>query len=66
MDDTELRLLSHRLNNQLGIVLSHAELLEAKSGDTMSRSRASQVVTRALEAMNTAKAIRLMTVRVAD
>lgn len=55
----ELRLLFHRLNNQLGIILSHAELLEAKSADEMSRSRAAQVVTSALEAMGTAKELRL-------
>ena len=30
MDESpELRLLFHRLNNQLGIILAHAELLEA-------------------------------------
>jgi hypothetical protein len=59
MDQTaDLRLLFHRLNNQLGIILSHAELLEAKSGDEMSRSRASQVVSSVLEAMGTAKEIR--------
>ncbi len=59
MDQTaDLRLLFHRLNNQLGIILSHAELLEAKSGDEMSRSRAAQVVSSVLEAMGTAKEIR--------
>ena len=61
----DLRLLFHRLNNQLGIILSHAELLEAKSIDEMSRSRASQVVTSVLEAMGTAKEIRYMTVDLA-
>ncbi len=54
----DLRLLFHRLNNQLGIILSHAELLEAKAADEMSRSRAAQVVTSVLEAMGTAKEIR--------
>jgi hypothetical protein len=54
----DLRLLFHRLNNQLGIILSHAELLEAKANDEMSRSRAGQVVTSVLEAMSTAKEIR--------
>jgi hypothetical protein len=54
----DLRLLFHRLNNQLGIILSHAELLEAKCGDEASRSRAAQVVTSALDAMGTAKEIR--------
>jgi hypothetical protein len=29
----ELRQLFHRLNNQLGIILAHAELLEKKSAD---------------------------------
>ncbi len=63
MDQTaDLRLLFHRLNNQLGIILSHAELLEAKSSDEMSRSRAAQVVTSVLEAMGTAKEIRFKTV----
>jgi hypothetical protein len=55
---SELRLLFHRLNNQLGIVLAHAELLEAKSGDEMNRSRAAQVVAGALDAMSTVKEIR--------
>ncbi len=54
----ELRLLFHRLNNQLGIILSHAELLEAKSMDDMNRSRASQVIASVLDAMATAKEIR--------
>ncbi len=66
MDQTaELRLLFHRLNNQLGIILSHAELLEAKSADEMSRSRAAQVVTSVLEAMGTAKEIRFKMVEAA-
>jgi len=59
MDETpELRLLFHRLNNQLGIILAHAELLEAKATDDIHRARASQVVASALEAMSTAKEIR--------
>ena len=57
-DTVELRLLFHRLNNQLGIILAHAELLEAKVSDDMNRARASQVVSSALEAMGTAKEIR--------
>jgi hypothetical protein len=55
---SELRLLFHRLNNQLGIILAHAELLEAKAADAASRARAEQVVASALDAMGTAKAIR--------
>ena len=60
MDESpELRLLFHRLNNQLGIILAHAELLEAKAlADDMVRARAAQVVASALEAMGTAKEIR--------
>ena len=59
MDETpELRLLFHRLNNQLGIILAHAELLEAKVTDDANRARASQVVSGALDAMATAKEIR--------
>jgi hypothetical protein len=32
--DDELVALYHRLNNQLGIVLANAELLESKAADT--------------------------------
>jgi hypothetical protein len=59
--DSELRLLFHRLNNQLGIILAHAELLEAKTTDETNRARAAQVVASALDAMTTAKEIRRMT-----
>ena len=58
--ESELRLLFHRLNNQLGIILAHAELLEAKTDD-VNRARAGQVVSSALDAMGTAKAIRQLT-----
>jgi len=62
MDESpELRLLFHRLNNQLGIVLAHAELLEAKAPDEKHRARAAQVVASTLEAMSTAKDIRRLT-----
>ena len=57
----ELRLLFHRLNNQLGIILAHAELLEAKSADDTNRARAAQLVSSALDAMGTAKSIRQIT-----
>jgi hypothetical protein len=50
--------LFHRLNNQLGIILANAELLEAKAADDMSRRRAAQLVASALDAMATAKEIR--------
>ena len=58
MESPELRLLFHRLNNQLGIILAHAELLEAKATDALNRARAAQVVASALEAMGTATEIR--------
>lgn len=41
----------HRLNNQLGVVLANAELLEARLTDDTQRARASQVVSGALEAI---------------
>jgi hypothetical protein len=59
-DETDdLGLLFHRLNNQLGIILANAELLEAKSADEMARARAAQVVSSVLDAMTTAREIRL-------
>jgi hypothetical protein len=59
MDESPaLRLLFHRLNNQFGIILAHAELLEARAADNALRARASQVVSSTLEAMGTAKEIR--------
>lgn len=52
-------LLFHRLNNQLGIILANAELLEAKLAEDAARARASLVVTSALEALSTAREIRV-------
>ena len=61
-ESPELRLLFHRLNNQLGIILAHAELLETKSQDDAHRARAAQVVSSTLEAMGTVKEIRRHTI----
>jgi hypothetical protein len=58
-DAPDLGLLFHRLNNQLGIILANAELLEAKASDDMTRNRAAQVVSSVLDAMATAREIRL-------
>jgi two-component sensor histidine kinase len=54
----DLRTLIHRLNNQLGVILAHAELLEAKAPDAGQRARAMQVVSAALQAMSLAREIR--------
>ena len=54
----DLRVLFHRLNNQLGIILACAELLELKAVDDVGRTRASEVVAKVLDAMGTAKEIR--------
>jgi hypothetical protein len=58
-DAPDLGLLFHRLNNQLGIILANAELLEAKASDDMTRNRAAQVVSSVLDAMATAREIRM-------
>jgi hypothetical protein len=55
---SDLPLLFHRLNNQLGIVLAHGELLEARAIDDATRQRAAQVVASVLDAMATAREIR--------
>lgn len=57
----DLQALFHRLNNQLGVVLAHAELLEAKASDDVNRDRASQIVSGALAAMGTVREIRQRT-----
>jgi hypothetical protein len=57
-EDVDLHTLFHRLNNQLGIILANAELLQAKATDDATRARAAQVVGSVLEAMTTAREIR--------
>ena len=59
--ELELRTLFHRLNNQLGIILAHAELLEVKAADDNNRARAAQVVAATLDAMTTTRDIRRRT-----
>jgi hypothetical protein len=54
----EMRRLFHQLNNQLGIILAHAELLEVKAVDEGQRARASQVISSVLDAMTSAREIR--------
>ena len=62
----ELRTLLHQLNNQLGIILANAELLEAKLEDGASRARASQIVTSAVDGIGTARDIRRRTTESTD
>lgn len=50
--------LLHRLNNQLGVILAHAELLETKAQDSAQKARASQVVSAALQAMAVSRELR--------
>jgi len=61
-EEVELRHLFHRLNNELGIILSHAELLEAKAVEEANRTRAAQVVASVLDALATAREIRQRTI----
>jgi hypothetical protein len=51
--------LLHRLNNQLGVILANAELLESKLPDEAQRVRATQVVTGALEAIGTVQHLKV-------
>jgi hypothetical protein len=55
----DLPTLFHRLNNQLGIILANAELLEVQVSDPAQRARAAQIVASTLEAMATARDLRL-------
>ena len=54
---TDIGALFHRLNNQLGIILANAELLDAQVKDDTSRARAAQIVTSVVEAISTARYI---------
>lgn len=58
--DGDLRLLFHRLNNQLGVVLAHAELLETKAANDLERARAAQVVSSVLDVLGTTRQIRFL------
>jgi hypothetical protein len=65
-ESPDLRTLFHRLNNQLGIILAHAELLESKAVDERQQARAAQVVASTVEAMGTAKEIRRLIIPSSD
>jgi len=57
----DLQALFHRLNNQLGVLLAQAELLEAKAADDANRVRAAQMVSSTLAALGTVREIRQRT-----
>ena len=54
----DLPRLFHRLNNQLGIILANAELLESRLADETQRARAGQVVSSVLDAISTVQTLR--------
>jgi hypothetical protein len=55
---SDLSVLFHRLNNQLGVILANAELLENRLRDEPHKLRAGQVVSCALEAIDTVRKLR--------
>ena len=57
----DLQARFHRLNNQLGVLLAQAELLEAKAADDANRVRAAQMVSSTLAALGTVREIRQRT-----
>ena len=48
----------HRLNNHLGIVLVNAELIEQRTPDDSTRTRAADIVAAAVAALEAVRAIR--------
>jgi hypothetical protein len=54
----DLPRLFHRLNNQLGIILANAELLEGRLADETQRARAGQVVSSVLDAISAVQTLR--------
>jgi hypothetical protein len=56
-EEPELQTLLHRLNNQIGIILANAELLETRLVDDAALSRARQIAASAVDAIDTVKQI---------
>jgi hypothetical protein len=59
--DSDLDQLFHLLNNQLGIILANAELLEHRLVEDTHRARAGQVVASTVDAIRTSQRIRRAT-----
>ena len=60
--ESDLSRLFHRLNNQLGVILANAELLESRLTDETQRARASQIVAGAVDAITTVQSLRRVVV----
>ena len=58
-EEPELQALLHRLNNQIGIILANAELLETRLVDEAAVSRARQIAGSAIDAIDTVRRIRV-------
>ena len=56
--ESDLSRLFHRLNNQLGVILANAELLESRLTDETQQARASQIVAGAVDAIATVQNLR--------
>jgi hypothetical protein len=54
----DLSQVFHRLNNQLGVILANAELLESRLTEEAQRARAGQVVTGVLGAISAVQDLR--------
>jgi hypothetical protein len=59
VEPEDLPRLFHQLNNQLGVILANAELLERRLSEDH-RARAGQLVSSAVEAIATAQRIRFL------
>ncbi|MCY4599114.1 MAG: hypothetical protein OXF27_04265 [Acidobacteria bacterium] len=64
LDEVGRGALFHRLNNQLGIILANAELLESRLQEQdRNRARAAQIVASAIDAISTVQDISARTGR---
>jgi hypothetical protein len=54
----DLTSLFHRLNNQLGVILANAELLETRVSNDHERARAAQIVAGTLEAIGSVQQLK--------